>query len=133
MINQSQPSIDLQAEVWRDLLVSILSVNNYPLEKTYAHLLGLQSEGLCSPDNLAKWTVEEIANRLKAAGVDRGSFMTGLYARRLAALGAAVRTIGLTNFTNSLLAKRAEISSLLLPIEGIGPRVLMNFFALRHI
>jgi hypothetical protein len=133
MMNQPQPSIDLQAEVWGDLLVSMLSVNSYSLEKAYAHLQGLQSEGLCTPDNLTKWTAEDIASRLKAAGVDRGSFMNGLYSQRLASLGEAVRRIGATNFTNSLLAKRVEISSLLMPIEGIGPKVLMNFFMLRHI
>lgn len=128
------PSVEAQDEIWSDLVVSILSVNQYPLEKTYASLPALRSEGLCAPENLGRWDVEEIIARLKKAGLDRGPFMTSLFAVRLASLGVAVSTIGVAEFASLLLRKRrTEISQLLMPINGIGPRVLKNFFLLCQI
>jgi hypothetical protein len=125
---------DAQDELWGDLVVSILSVNNWSLESAYAGLPGLQSGGLCSPENLVKWDVEEIVAGLKNAGFDRGPFMTTLFARRLASLGVAVGTMGVEDFSRSLSSKqRTKVSNLLMPINGIGPRVLANFFLLRQI
>jgi hypothetical protein len=121
--------INPRDEVWSDLIVSILSVNNYSLEKAYSLVPALRSEGLCSPDNLVKWDVEAIAKRLKNAGLERGSFMAALYAQRLSSLGAAINRVGVADFTNALSSeRRADISTLLTPIHGIGPRVLANFF-----
>jgi len=121
-------------DLWGDLVVSVLGVNQYKLELTYASLPSLRAAGICSPDNLARWVPEEIIERLKVAGLDRGPFMTTLFAKRLRALGVAAEKIGFSAFGAKLANKnRAEISELLLPINGIGPRVLNNFFLLRQI
>jgi hypothetical protein len=116
------------------LVVSLLSVNQYPLEKTYAVLSLLRQGGLLSPENLSRWELEEIVARLKAAGCDRGPFMTKLFAVRLASLGMSVQSRGIAVCRGILLSNDpAAISDLLLPIKGIGPKVLRNFFMLRGI
>jgi hypothetical protein len=60
--------------------------------------------------------------------------MTNLFAVRLAWLGMAVESRGIAVCTRILLSKDpAAISDLLLPINGIGPKALRNFFLLRGI
>jgi hypothetical protein len=121
-------------ELWSDLVVAILSVNNISLEKTYAHLEGLKSAGLCSLENLGGWRVDEIVERLEKAGCDRGDYMNSLFAKRLSSLGTAVGRTGIEKFTKILAGnQRTEIANLLMPIYGIGPKVLDNFFLLRRI
>ncbi len=134
MAQQTKRDYNLLDELWSDLVVAILSVNNYSLEKTYAHLQGLRAAGLCSPENLSRWGVDEIVQKLQKAGCNRGSFMTPLYAKRLSALGAAARSTGIEKFTSILgCASRSEIENLLLRINGIGPKVLENFFLLHRL
>lgn len=123
-----------QDEPWEDLVVSILSVNQYTLEKTYAVVSLIRQSGLVGPENLGRWDVGEIAARLKTAGCDRGPFMTQLFAVRLACLGVAVEARGIAVCREILLSNEpAAISALLLPIKGIGPKVLNNFLVLRGI
>jgi len=129
-----RPTTGDQESPWEDLIVSILSVNQYPLEKTYAVLPLLRPSGLLSPENLSRWEMEEIVLRLKAAGCDRGPFMTKLFSVRLASLGVAVEARGVELCEEILVSNdSAAIRDLLLPINGIGPKVLCNFFMLRGI
>lgn len=72
---------------WEDLVVSILSVNQYSLEHTYRSIDGLRKQGLFDPERLMRWDQSEIVERLK----------------------------------------------LLLPVNGIGPKVIANFYSLREI
>jgi S-adenosylmethionine:diacylglycerol 3-amino-3-carboxypropyl transferase len=129
----SRSTMDIDTELWSDLIVSILSVNNYPLEKAYARVADLQREGLCSIDNLSRWRVEEITERLTRAGVNRGSFMNALYAKRLSALGIAIISKMNIVATEDILRtkNREAISRVLLPIHGIGTQVVRNFLVLR--
>jgi hypothetical protein len=114
-------------EIWEDLIVSILAVNQYSLEKTYA-LLPLDPEMLC---NLQP---EEVVERLKTNGVDRGSFMTLLFAMRLVSLGVALHSKGIASCVEVILSNDPEeIRNLLLPVNGIGPKVIGNFLLLRGI
>jgi hypothetical protein len=134
MLERVQHPPETQDNPWEDLVISILSVNQYSLEKTYENAPLLRESGLFSPENLSKWDVEEIVVRLKNSGCDRGSFMTNLFAIRLAYLGAAVDSKGTQESRRILLSKEPEaIRSFLLPIKGIGPKVLRNFFLLRGI
>ena len=61
---------------WDDLVISILAVNQYSLEKTYACKEGLQAKDLTAPATLLELAPAEIERRLKAGGCDRGAFMT---------------------------------------------------------
>src|ERR1035441_2872807 len=88
---EHKPAID---DVWEDLVVSILSVNQYSLERTYQSIQGLRKQGLLDPNKLMYWGQGEIVDRLKAAGCDRGPFMTNLFALRLCNLGALMEGRG---------------------------------------
>jgi hypothetical protein len=119
---------------WDDLVVSVLSVNQYSLERTYCLLQGLREQTVTEPLSLARWEPLEIETRLRAAGCDRGLFMTKLFAERLSALGALIRTKGIDECERIMGSRDARaIEALLLPVKGIGPVVLRNFYALREI
>jgi hypothetical protein len=126
-----KPVID---DPWEDLVVSLLSVNHHSVERTYKSIEGLRQQGLCDPVNLTQWELGVLVARLKAAGCDRGPFMTNLFASRLANLGAMVQSKGLGSFTKVISERDTHaIEELLLPINGIGPRVIANFCFLREI
>src|SRR2546421_12171822 len=80
---------------WEDLIVSILSVNNYSLEKTYSTVETLRREGLFDPKNLMRWTIKEIEIRLRRGGYDRGDYLSTLFALRIASLGKFVASDGI--------------------------------------
>jgi hypothetical protein len=119
---------------WEDLVISILSVNQYSLERTYQSVEGLRNKGLFDPRRLIKWDQKEIADRLKSAGCDRGSFMTNLFALRLANLGAMIERKGIDTCAKVISGgDTGAIEELLLPVNGIGPKVIANFYLLRNI
>lgn len=130
-----EPKTNLTADdAWGDLVVSILSVNQYSLERTYRSIDGLREQGLFRPENLMRLELSEIVWRLKSAGCDRGKFMTNLFALRLAALGMLIETKGLEACAKILSSRDARaIEELLLPVNGIGPKVFANFYLLRGI
>jgi len=129
--NWKNSSLD---DIWGDLIASILAVNNRSLEKTYALLPLLRRAGVVEAVNLTHWEGEEVTVRLKAAGFDQGDFMTGLFARRLVSLGGALRSRGVAACREILLSNDPDaIRNLLLPVNGIGPKVMSNFFLLRGI
>jgi hypothetical protein len=119
---------------WEDLVIAILSVTQYKLEKTYALLDSLRIEGLFTPSNLMRWSENEIATRLRAGGCNRGAFMTKLFAERLAALGTFVKTTGEQTVEQIILSRdTSTVEKYLLAVRGIGPVVLENFYILRGI
>ena len=121
-------------DVWGDLIVSILSVNQYTLDRTYQVLDGLRAAGLFDPKNLVKWDKTECIERLKSAGCDRGGFMTNLFAARLASLGQFLSGTGISEVARILQShNKATIEAALLPVNGIGPKVIANYCLLREI
>jgi hypothetical protein len=119
---------------WEDLVISILAVNQYSLERTYVFLGALREQKVTDPTSLARWDSQEIEARLRASGCDRGSFMTKLFAERLSALGALIRSTGIDECEKAICSRDARaIEAFLLPVKGIGPVVLRNFYSLREI
>jgi len=117
---------------WADLVMSILSVNNYPLDRTFALFDGLKAEGLFEPVVLAETTASGIAQKLCAAGYNRGRGMTEIFTERLLSLGCFLAEHALDDVERVLVhGSREDICKLLGPIKGVGPRVLDNFFATR--
>src|SRR5271166_1563251 len=116
---------DEKYPLWEDLILAILSVNRYSLEKTYSAVETLRREGLFYPHNLMQWTSEEIGIRLKRGGYNRGEFMTNLFANRLASLGLFIKSTGVEECERILRKGDAtEIGKLLQPVKGVGPQVL---------
>ena len=123
---------DAKDNPWEDLILAILSVNNYSLEKTYSAVQTLHREGLFSPENLVRWTFKEIETRLRRGGYNRGDYMTALFAKRIASLGKFVGSVGVKECERILRkSDAAEVRQFLSPVTGIGPRVLENYFLLR--
>jgi len=123
----------MPADVWEDLVLSILSVNGYSLEKTYSVADQLRKERLFDPEKLGLWTPQEIAIRLRRGGYDRGEFLTTLLAIRLAALGVFVERVGEEEAEQILMnGNTTEIREFLQPVKGVGPHVLGNFAVLRQ-
>jgi hypothetical protein len=119
---------------WEDLVVSILSVNQYSLERTYLSIEGLRREGLFDPQHLMSWSQSEILERLKAAGCDRGPFMTSLFALRLSNLGVLIESKGIDACGKVISGRDTRaIEELLLPVNGIGPKVIANFYILHEV
>lgn len=119
---------------WEDLVLAILSVNKYSLEKTFLVVETLRGEGLFQPENLVRWTPEEIGVCLKRGGYDRGDFMTRLFADRLASLGMFVKSTGVKECERVLRSGGANtLERFLFPVRGIGPKVVENFVLLRSV
>lgn len=122
--------LDYRVNPWADLVVAMLSVNNYPLTKVFNLSDALKTNGLFDPINLSCWSREEIAKRLGATGYDRGDVMIAIFADRLSTLG---RLADERDVNEQILAKgsNAEVAELLGRVKGVGPKVLKNFFLLR--
>jgi hypothetical protein len=122
----------MKPDVWQDLVVSILSVNNYSLEKTYSSVDSLTREGLFDPEKLAGWTLDEIAVRLRRGGYDRGKYLNKLLAIRLMSLAKFVEGVGIEEAERFLTqSDKSAIQKFLQPVEGVGPKVLRTFSMLR--
>lgn len=102
--------------IWEDLVISILSVNQYTLNKTYLSIESLRQVEIFDPDNLMKWDINEIEQRLRQGGCERGSFMTNLFAERLAALGELIAAQSISKCEQVLLSRDKKIRRCI--IEG---------------
>src|SRR5437588_12378095 len=122
----------MSSDVWEDLILAILSVNRYSLEKTYSAVDSLRREALFDPKKLAGWTLEDIAIRLRRGGYDRGDYLTKLLANRLMSLGVFVERVGIEKSERILTTYgKTEIGQFLQPVNGVGPPVPINFSVLR--
>ncbi|MDB4433322.1 hypothetical protein N9166_01145 [bacterium] len=117
---------------WADLVIAMLAVNNYPLERAFSLLEPLTQAGLTDPETLHSSSEAEIAVKLYEAGYERGPYMTGLFSKRLSALGREAAKHAIDDLSRVLMGTDASaIRELLTPVEGVGPRVLHNFLLLR--
>jgi len=119
-------------EVIQDLVVAILAVNFWTLEKVYALREELEAQGLFDLAALAQQDTQAVTAQLVAAGYQRGGFPVPQMADRLIATAK-----------NLLSGKEAELRALLaagnttgldrflLELKGVGPVVAENFRILR--
>lgn len=118
---------------WSSLVIAMLSVNNYPLDRTLSHFEELELQGLFNPENLAIWNLDETVQRLTRGGYDRGPVLTAILAERLVALGRYAKEVGRERFEKTLAdGEPNEISEMLMPVRGIGPVVLGNYKLLQQ-
>lgn len=72
--------------------------------------------------------------KLKLSGCDRGPFMTSLFAQRLCSLGKLIDEKSIPECERVLDSRdRRKIEAMLESVNGVGPKVLRNFFVLRDI
>ena len=111
-----------------DLVIAMLSVNNWPLEKSYAIREQLRKEGLFNISRLSGMNRADVCNSLYRAGYLRADYILGLLADRLLDMATTLsgnNLIKLRSFIERGEIKEAD--SLLLNIKGVGPMVLENF------
>ena len=93
---------------WADLVIAILSVNSYPLEKTFALFESLDENGLLDPSCLAELSAADIARRMGAAGYNRGDTMTAIFTERLVALGCLTNDAKLEECTRTRIVPKLD-------------------------
>src|SRR5689334_72661 len=123
---------DQNGAPWSDLVVAILAVNRWPVEKVYTLLPTLQDAGLLEPNNLAAWGIDAIKSALEKSGYTRGDYMTTLMAGRLKSLGIFVAEMGRERCER--LLRDGAMDSLAISlgaVSGVGPAVLRNYVLLR--
>jgi hypothetical protein len=134
MSRVSMKSNDSDSDLWADLVVSILSVNRFPLDRAFDLLQQLRAEQLTDPEELSKRTIPELYAKLITAGYNRGEFMTYLFAERLSSLGTFAKEHGIANCEKVISGHDvAALETLLLGVKGIGPAVIKNFRTLRQV
>ena len=122
----------MNRDPWADLVIAMLSVNNYPMEKTFGLANQLREKRLFDPSFLLSCDLSELTRRLGSAGYDRGETMTVIFTDRLSSLGRLTNIVPAGECTRILSSgSRDEVVSLLSSVKGIGPKVLANFFLLR--
>lgn len=116
-----------------DLILAILAVNGWTLEKTGALLNGLQSHGLTTPSVIVGRDYGQNATALENAGYRRGDYMVSLLTDRII---AAAKTWSEHNLEPALSAAEIQrdakaIAALIEPIHGVGKTVISNYLLLR--
>ena len=119
----------MKQEHLESVIVGLLAVNQYRLDKAWALLPGLRTQGMASPDTTPE-DEGEATVRLADAGYDRG-LLTAMFAGRVQNLMAAVRDESLAGFGELVESgRKAEAIKLLCTVKGIGPRAAENAWLL---
>lgn len=129
---ESETLTPSEKEIFADLLISMLTVNLWSLEKAFPLHDGLLREGLLDIESVSEMSPEEVFPRLERAGYRRGEFMIGLLSERILNTARTLAGNGIQEL--SMLIENKEIKKLdelLLGIKGIGPSVLNSFKLLR--
>jgi hypothetical protein len=117
-------------EHFKYLVIAMLAVNNYPLERVWRQRSDLEKLRVFDPTFLATAEEDHIARALEDAGYQRGDYINGLLASRLKNLGHFAITLGHSRM-KEVLEDRGDLSVALRSVGGIGPVVIRNFIALR--
>jgi len=108
------------------LLMAVLAVGQYPLERVRSILGGLRAQGLANASKVAAMDLGELTVALSRAGYNRG-LLTSVYGERVHAVMKAIVAGELdvvldyvtSNDRSSFVAKLQEL-------YGIGPKVASN-------
>jgi hypothetical protein len=112
------------------LLMALLSVNNYPLEKAWGLLPRMRELRLTEPARVAAMDMAATIAALTGAGYDRKN-LTWMFAERVKALMAAIHDGELAGLDEAIAAKdKVRATELLERVRGVGPTVIQNAWAL---
>lgn len=120
-------------QIFEDLIVSVLAVNNYSLHKAYGLLYKLREVGILDLSVLSgeALNAREIRGKLVAAGYNRGEYVEVLISERIEKILSSIRGMGSDDFLLSLVGDSSLIAQKLSGLYGVGPRVISNFINLR--
>lgn len=121
-----------QDTVYEDLVLSMLAINNHPIERVYPLREAMRSEGLFDALDPKNTDPATITARFMAAGYDRRPYMNAILAERLQQFALFTQVGGLDQVRALLRAgRRKDVDALLSARRGIGPAVLKNFWLLQ--
>jgi hypothetical protein len=116
------------------LVVAVLAVGGYSLQRAWNLLASLQKEGLTDSKAVEKYDEAEVVRRLARSGYNRGPTVTPSMAKRLMALHAAVRDGVLAQAVRLLQDGRIkDAEKVLCTIKGVGPMVFNQFVMLERV
>ena len=124
---------DAVGTISEDLLVALLSVNLWSVEKVYGLVDRFRDAGLFDFDSVANLDNAELTRRLGTSGYDRGTYLTPMMASRVGSAASVLKggTVQkLAGFIESGDTDSAE--GILRRIQGVGPYVLRNFWLLQR-
>jgi 3-methyladenine DNA glycosylase/8-oxoguanine DNA glycosylase len=122
-----------QEAIVRDLMIAILAVNQYSVERASEVVERFDEVGLADPAHVMRLDESAIAERLEQAGYQRGDYMCRLMAKRILSAATALAN-GISAIAEC--EQRGDIHSLrsrLLAIHGVGPKVVSGYCALRKL
>lgn len=123
---------ECELTVWEDAVLAMLAVYQYPIDRIETKRDAMRRANLFDPEKLASSSITGLTEELKTAGYDRGG-LTWQYADRLISLGKHVSQCDSEELQRLLRAGGVEeIRQALLPIYGVGPKVIENFLEMRR-
>ena len=120
--------------IQEDLVVAVLAVNRWSLERSFALLDGLRAEGLVDFNILVALPPAEVQLRLVRAGYGRGEYLVSLLAARLQSVAQGLPVERLNKLIEcERMGQIKSVDAILLSLNGIGPTVLTNYKRLRSL
>lgn len=117
--------------MFEDLVLAVLAVNNFSLEKVFRYRAGLREQGVFEAKDMKDWSHETAFARLLASGYDRGPYYGTILASRLVELARFACSERYEEVRAAVAAgKHEEADAVLADVHGIGPAVLRNFWVL---
>jgi hypothetical protein len=114
-----------------NLLVALLAVNNWSLERVYDMRGRLRDVGLLDCATVSTLPEDEVAGRLAAAGYARGEYMNKLMAVRVLSMASVLSSDEVVRLSKALQDGRQDsMDAALDRIKGVGPSVRRAFWAL---
>lgn len=115
-----------------DLVMAMLAVNQWRIEQSAAIFDSLKGEGLFDPKTILSKEHGELGESLRRAGYKKSAYVIDLLCDRLHDMALKFEGDGRRTFEMFCNNKdKAQLRELLLLINGVGPRVIENFFSLR--
>jgi len=121
------------AESLEHLIVAMLAVGGFPLERAWALLPKLRQSGLTTPATALALDERELIRRLALSGYDRGPVVTTSLARRIMAAHVATEKGVLATTVRLMREGNVEqAEKTLREVKGVGPTVFRTFVALER-
>jgi hypothetical protein len=119
-------------DITSDLLLAVLAVNSWSLERVGALYEGLRANGLFDVSVMSDLTTEEIEGRLNVAGYKRGPVLGAMMALRVHNIALSLAEGGAQHLADLEAADDVQAArQYLFSLKGVGPAVVENYFLLR--
>ncbi|MDH4127625.1 MAG: hypothetical protein OEV44_02645 [Spirochaetota bacterium] len=121
-------------EIIENLIISVMAINNFYLEKAYNLKEKLLKENLFNLETLKNSSSEQLFEKIVKSGYKKSDYVIGLLVDRFKDIGNKLSPSVLDQLLKAVVAKDINsIEKILLPIHGVGYFVIKNFNSLCEI